>query len=479
MNAEIRLPLQLNSDGPHALSFTVDRAGRDLLCLVHGGDSHVGSVALSEWRDGRAHTRCLSAEGHREEAIARHAAHTLCAAAHCNVACVAGIHFDAVSSAEIDTISAAAYALARQGAGILRDGRLLAELTPVGGTYDRIGSRRTALSDDFDRLFSMPVSVALETHCEAIEGDGPKRFGGKVGIFAPLYLSNACTNDCVYCGFRRSSTFKRSRLSIEEAVCEAGALHSRGIRSIDLVTGEIPADPFVDYVCEATRAILSRTGITRVHLNLGSLSGEQYRRLRQAGAVGYHLYQETYDPEAYMGTHLSGGKREMASRLEAPWRAAEAGFEYLGMGVLLGLADLKSDLTGLAAHAAIVQEDVPGLQVGFSLPRVQTMDADPAYAPARPVSDEDFVRSMLFLRLAHPRAHLTLTTREAPEIRDLSLTLGVSKLSAGVSTAPGGYVTGAGSDENGARAQFDVSDERSVEEIVTLVNEAGLTPVFD
>jgi 2-iminoacetate synthase len=169
----------------------------------------------------------------------------------------------------------------------------------------------------------------------------------------------------------------------------------------------------------------------------------------------------------------------MASRLEAPRRAAEAGFEYLGMGVLLGLADLKGDVTGLAAHAAILQADVPGLQVGFSLPHVQTMDADPAYAPSRPVSDEDFVRSILFLRLAHPRAHLTLTTREAPEIRDLSLTLGVSKLSAGVSTAPGGYVTAAGNGEKGARAQFDVADERSVEEIVALVNEAGFTPVFD
>ena len=479
MDAEIRFPLRLTSDGPHALSLSVNRAGRDLLCRVHGGDSHVGSVALSEWRDGRAHTSCLSAEGHREEAIARHAAHTLCAAARCNVACVAGIHFDGVSPAEIEAISAAAYSLARQAARTLRDGRLLAELTPPVGTYARIATRRAEFSDEFDRLFGMPVSDALETHREAIEGDRAKRFGGKVGIFAPLYLSNACTNDCVYCGFRRSSTYERNRLSIEEAVSEADALHSRGIRAIDLVTGEIPADPFVDYVCQATEAILRRTGITRVHLNLGSLSGDQYRRLRQAGAVGYHLYQETYDPEAYLRTHRSGGKREMASRLEAPRRAAEAGFEYVGMGVLLGLADLRSDVTGLAAHAAILQDYVPRLQVGFSLPRIQTMDADPAYTPARPVSDEDFVRSMLFLRLAHPRAHLTLTTREAPEIRDLSLALGVSKLSAGVSTAPGGYVAAAGNEQTGARAQFDVADERSVDEIVALVSEAGFTPVFD
>ena len=136
-------------------------------------------------------------------------------------------------------------------------------------------------------------------------------------------------------------------------------------------------------------------------------------------------------------------------------------------------------MNGLAAHASILQDEVSGLQVGFSLPRVKTMDADPAFSPARPVSDEDFVRSMLFLRLAHPSAHLTLTTREAPSIRDLSLALGVSKLSAGVSTAPGGYVSTAGDEETGARAQFDVADERSVDEIAALVSEAGLTPVFD
>jgi 2-iminoacetate synthase len=479
MNAETHLPLRLTSDGPRALSFTVERAGRDLLCHVHGGDAHVGSLALSEWRGGRAHTRCLSAEGHKEEAIARHAAHSLCAAARCTVACVAGIHFDAISRAEIEVISADAYSLARRAAETLRERRLRAELTTAGGVYDRICGSRAAFADELERLFEMPVSTALETHREAIDRGLAESFGGRVRIFAPLYLSNACTNDCVYCGFRRSSAYKRDRLSIEEAVSEARALHSRGICSLDLVTGEIPAGPFVDYVCEATETILRETGITKVHLNLGSLSMDQYRRLRQAGAVGYHLYQETYDPEAYLRMHRSGGKREMAARLEAPRRAAEAGFEYLGMGVLLGLADLKPDLAGLAAHAAILQEEYPALHVGFSLPRVQAMDADPGYAPARPVSDDDFVRAMLFLRLAFPRAHLTLTTRERPEIRDLLLAFGVTKLSAGVSTAPGGYAAVAGAAETGTREQFDVADERSVDEIAALVSEAGFTPAFD
>jgi len=252
---------------------------------------------------------------------------------------------------------------------------------------------------------------------------------------------------------------------------------------VDLVTGEIPADPFVEYVCEVTAALLERTDITRVHLNLGALSTEQYGRLRQAGAVGYHLYQETYDPEAYFRVHRSGAKREMAFRLEAPRRVAEAGFPYIGLGVLLGLGGLRHDLASLAAHAVLLREDNPGLGVGFSLPRVQTMEADPDYAPARPVSDDDFVRAMLFLRLADPEAHLTLTTRERPEIRDLLLRYGVTKLSAGVSTAPGGYAADELTSDDGgrpaAREQFRVSDERSVAEVTALIKEAGLTPILD
>jgi 2-iminoacetate synthase len=475
MSPETVLPIRLTSEGQHALTFTVERAGRDLLCRVHGGEVHIGATALSEWRDGRAHTRCLSAEGHKEEAIARHAAHTLCGAVRCTVACVAGIHFDGISRADIEAISADAYALARQAAERLRDERLLGELSPVGGMYDRITSRRAEYVERLEELFRIPVATALDAHAEEIDTGRVRNFGREVRIFAPLYLSNACTNDCVYCGFRRSSSYDRIRLSLEQAVTEANKLAERGIRAVDLVTGEIPADPFVDYVCEVTAALLERTDITRVHLNLGALSTEQYGRLRLAGAAGYHLYQETYDPEAYFRVHRSGAKREMAYRLEAPQRVAEAGFPYIGLGVLLGLGGLRHDLASLAAHAVLLREDSPGLGVGFSLPRVQTMEADPDYAPARPVPDDDFVRAMLFLRLADPGAHLTLTTRERPEIRDLLLRYGVTKLSAGVSTAPGGYAT----DGVRAREQFRVSDERSVVEITALIKEAGLTPIFE
>ena len=194
---------------------------------------------------------------------------------------------------------------------------------------------------------------------------------------------------------------------------------------------------------------------------------------------GITLYQETYDPAAYVEVHAAGGKREMATRLEAPHRVATAGFEYLGMGVLLGLADPRSELASLAAHAAILREEHAGLEIGFSLPRFQAMEADPAYLPSRPVSDDDFIRALLFMRVARPEAHLTLTTRERPELRDTLLRYGVTRLSAGVSTAPGGYGSTAGGRGAGAREQFQIADERSVDEVSALVRQSGLTPVFE
>ena len=231
MNAETGLPIRLTSGGPRSLTLAVESAGRDLLCLVHGGEAHVGSVALSEWRDGRAHTRCLSAEGHREEAIARHAAHTLCAAARRSVACVAGIHFDGVSRGDIESISSEAYALARRAGERLRDDRILAELAAPGCMYGRIAAGRSRYARKFDAMSDTPVSQILETHGPEIAAGRAAGFGQAVRLFAPLYLSNACTNDCVYCGFRRSSSFERTRLTIEQAVSEASALHERGIRA--------------------------------------------------------------------------------------------------------------------------------------------------------------------------------------------------------------------------------------------------------
>jgi 2-iminoacetate synthase len=394
------------------------------------------------------------------------------------VACVAGIHFDGVSRQDIESISGAAYDLAREAAGRLRDQRIRDDVEGTG-TLRRIEERRRSHDGLLAELFGEPVEISFARFGERIRQERKDHFGNRIGLFAPLYLSSACTIDCVYCGFRRSSPFARQHLSVAEAVSEAHLLHSRGLRSIDLVTGEVPTDRFVDYVAETVEEILARTGITRVHLNLGSLGTAQYRRLREAGAAGYHLYQETYDPEVYLEVHASGAKRDMAARLDAPRRAIEAGFTYVGLGVLLGLADLRTDLACLAAHAELLRAEVSDLGIGFSLPRVQATGADPGYAPARPVADEDFLRSFLFLRMVDPAAHITVTTREPPWIRDRLLNCGVTRLSAGVSTAPGGYSASETGEGEPCREQFAIADGRSVEEIAERVGDAGLSVAYE
>jgi len=264
------------------------------------------------------------------------------------------------------------------------------------------------------------------------------------------------------------------RLSIEQAVQEARHLAALGHRSIDLVTGEVATDRFVDYVGQATRAILESTDIRRVNLNLGALSIEHYRRLRDAGAHGYHLYQETYAPRTYFEVHDRGLKRDMAHRLGGTHRAAAAGFESIGLGILLGLRPIRDDLVALAGHARILTEEFPRLGIGFSLPRLQSVDADCEYSAAAPVDDDEFIKAMLFLRLHFPSAHLTVTTRERPDIRDRLIALCATKVSAGVSTAPGGYSL----DRPGA-TQFDISDSRSLAEIEDVIRRSGMSAAYE
>jgi 2-iminoacetate synthase len=466
---------RLSSGPPWHLECDVQAIGDDYLCRIHGGDRHIGAVALSQWGSSGAETKCLTVSKHKERGIAIHAAHTLCVASRSSVSCIAGIHFEPLTKAEIAEIVRAAYALARRAAGELEQRRIEEALEAPDCPLARIAPTAAALLPEVEAFMDLPLARAVHAAGPRAAATVAENFGGRVCLFAPLYLSNACSNECVYCGFRNSARFRRMRLSIPQAVLEAQHLVGRGHRTIDLVTGEIANDDFVDYVCEAIRAILDATDIHRINLNLGALSTEQFRRLRNAGAGGYHLYQETYAPRTYVEVHGRGQKRDMVYRLGAPHRAARAGFSSLGLGILLGLHPIREDLAALAGHAGILVEDFPDLRIGFSLPRLQRADPGCEYTAAAPADDDDLVKAMLFLRLQFPSANLTLTTRERPEIRDRLIPLGVTKLSAGVSTAPGGYTFRSRS----AAAQFDISDPRSLPEIVEVVQRSGLTAVYE
>jgi len=319
-----------------------------------------------------------------------------------------------------------------------------------------------------------PLDALLDEHGSALRAAHAARFRGRVLVFAPLYVTSACLNDCVYCGFRRSNPGARTKLSPDAIVREARALAGAGHRTIDLVSGEIPTERFVRDAVRAVARIRAETEIARIHLNLGALSASQYRALSAAGAAAYHLYQETYDPAVYARVHRRGPKRDMANRLRAAERAVDAGFEALGMGVLLGLAPLAGELAALVGHARVLAARRPDLRIGVSLPRIVEADQEPGFVAAARIDDDAFAKALLFLRRELPDAHLTLTTRESARLRDRLLPLGVTKVSAGVCTAPGGYSHGAERE----RSQFAVHDERSLDEVAEHLRAIGLTPVF-
>jgi 2-iminoacetate synthase len=333
--------------------------------------------------------------------------------------------------------------------------------------------------DDLEERLSdwlaTPLDALIDAHRAAIAAEHAARFDRRVLLFAPLYVTSACLNDCAYCGFRRSRPGARVKLAPDDVVHQALYLAEQGHRTLDLVSGEIPTERFVAECAEACARIRAETPIARIHLNLGALSGEQYALLRAAGASAYHLYQETYDPAIYLAVHRRGPKRDMATRLRAAERALDTGFGALGLGVLLGLAPLREELPRLVRHARLLAAAHPAARIGISLPRIQAAGQETGFAAAEAVGDDAFVKAFLFLRRELPDAHLTLTTREPQALRDLLLRLGTTKLSAGVCTAPGGY----GQRMSEGRAQFAIRDERTLAEVAERVRAAGLVPVFE
>ncbi len=330
--------------------------------------------------------------------------------------------------------------------------------------------------DEIARFMGAPLRSALRA-LDALRRERPddSRWS-QILLYAPLYVSSYCSNDCGYCGFRFSRKAPRQRLTPEQACDEARALAEQGQRSIDLVSGESPSQGFVDQLCRTIELIRRLTPIEHIHVNVGSLASRHYRALVSAGARGCHIYQETYDPTAYAHAHRLGPKSDMQRRLDAPQRALEAGFEALGLGVLLGIApDAAGDLAALCEHAAALARARPTLELGFSLPRLRPTPGEPAWPNAAPVNDAEFIKALIALKLRFPSAGLSLTTRETPRLRDFLLARCVTKVSAGVRVSVGGYRAGGASS---SAAQFSLADERSLDEMRRVIEACGKTPVF-
>lgn len=298
-----------------------------------------------------------------------------------------------------------------------------------------------------------------------------KVYGKRIVLFAPLYLSNECMNNCTYCGFRTSNRDAiRKSLSIDEAVTEAALLSDRGYRRLLLVASENPGRTGIDYLEEVVDMIYAHTDIRILHLNAAPMSVEEFRRLKKHGIGVYQCFQETYHLPTYRLLHPSGPKADYDKRLEVMDRAVEGGFEDLGMGVLLGLFDWRWDVWALIAHSLRLMKKYGFGPHTISVPRLQPAQGFDALSTGHKVSDEDFKKIVAIFRLALPYVGIVISTRESAALRDELFFIGVSQMSAGSRTSPWGYLSGEDTE------QFETGDKRTLEEMIDRIASAGLIP---
>ncbi len=333
--------------------------------------------------------------------------------------------------------------------------------------------------------------AALEQMAQDAARITRQHFGRTMRLFAPLYLSNECVNNCAYCGFSRDNPIFRVTLSIPQVVREAEHLLSLGFRHILLVAGEHPK--FVsDGYLEACLAAL-REKVPTLAIEVGPMETPEYARMVNSGAEGLVVYQETYCRTAYAAYHTAGPKKDFDWRLDCPERGYAGGFRRLGLGALFGLADWQHEALSLGAHLEHLESQCWKAACTVAFPRLRPAAGD--FKPQYWLDDRTFVQLVCAFRICFPHTGIVLSTREPATLRDALLPLGITSMSAGSHTEPGGY-TGQGRDDlhltvkgrrveleqktsdDAATGQFDIADHRSPAEIATLLRNRGFDPVW-
>jgi 2-iminoacetate synthase len=346
---------------------------------------------------------------------------------------------------------------------------------------------KSPLLRQFEALLAPCSDLNLESLARESAAITRRYFGRTMRLFAPLYLSNECINSCAYCGFSRENAILRVTLEMEEIAREVAHLSSQGFRNILLVAGEHPKFVSGDYLKRCIRRIAAV--VPGISLELAPMEVAEYLPLVRAGAEGLVVYQETYNRPAYARMHLAGPKKDYDWRLDCPERAYEAGFRRIGIGVLYGLWHWREDAIALAAHLEHLLRVCWKAQITVSLPRLRPAAGD--FHPTHPLGDREFIQLLCALRITFPQIGIVLSTREPAELRDTIAPLGVTMMSAGSHTEPGGY-TGQGKQNlhrtvrgrqiaaigEHAEGQFEISDERPPHVVAARLRELGLEPVW-
>lgn len=324
-------------------------------------------------------------------------------------------------------------------------------------------------AEDLMALLSPAAEPFLEAMAQKAHRLTVQRFGRNILLYAPLYLSNECVNGCLYCGFSAKNQVPRRTLSFDEIETEAQVLHDQGFRHILLVTGESPKAVDNAFIAAAARRI--RHLFSSISIEVYPMDTQGYGVMVSAGIDGLTIYQETYDPDLYQQMHPFGKKRDFTFRLATPERGGAAGLRRIGIGSLLGLGDFRFEGFCTGLHALHLSRHFWRTQLTVSFPRIRP--ADGGFQPLHPVSDRHFVQLICALRLLLPDVGLVLSTRESAQLRDHLLPLGITQMSAGSCTAPGGYA-----DKDHSTQQFAIDDDRSPAEVCRLIRKQGYEAVW-
>lgn len=299
-----------------------------------------------------------------------------------------------------------------------------------------------------------------------------RHFGRTMSLYAPLYLSNYCSSHCTYCGFHSKNNIRRVRLKPEEMQHEMDTLARTGIENVLLLTGESYKATPVSYLAQAARLAAQR--FTSISVEVHPMETAEYQELFAAGVDGVTVYQETYLRDRYKEVHLDGKKADYDYRYATAERAARAGLRQISIGILLGLSDdVAQDLFLLYEHLRFLERKYPGVEYSVSFPRIRTVKGR-EFALCL-VDDIMFVKIICLTRLQFPRMGINLSTRENPTLRDCVIPLGITRMSAGSNTAVGGYEL---LESDQQEPQFDVSDRRSVAEVIAMLKTQDFDPVL-
>ena len=357
---------------------------------------------------------------------------------------------------------------------------------------DNLALKKSELVERFEHLITPKSDQQLEAMAQASSALTLQNFGRTMRLFAPLYLSNECINNCQYCGFSRDNPILRVTLDVDEVIAEAQHLAHQGFRQILLVTGEHPKFAGHDYLAECVRALAP--DFSSISIEVGPMETEDYVPIVESGAEGLVVYQETYNRGIYAEMHTAGPKRDFNFRLDCVERGYAAGFRRLGVGALIGLSRWQDEAIALAAHLEYLFKRCWQAQITVSLPRLRP--AAGGFHPLFSMTDRELAQLVCALRITFPQLGIVLSTRERASLRDSLASIGVTMMSAGSHTEPGGYtrqgrvnlhrtVRGRivapeyqdGEDEL-ATSQFAISDERSPAEIAAVLRRRGLEPVW-